>query len=74
MDEEDKNLMVSNFEDSLKAHENIRPADMKKWAKDFEQRKDDWIKSLRQDVVLEESIQVANDIVKVLKLKKTAAK
>ena len=36
MEEEDKNLLVTNFEDSLKAHENIRPGDMKKWAKDFE--------------------------------------
>ena len=74
MDEEDKNLLVTNFEDSLKAHENMRPGDMKKWAKDFEQRKDEWIKSLRQDVVLEESVQVANDIVRSLKPKKTASK
>lgn len=74
MDEEDKNLLVTNFEDSLKAHENIRPGDMKKWSKDFEQRKEEWIKSLRQDVVLEESVMVANDIVKTLKPKKTASK
>lgn len=74
MDEEDKNLLVTNFEDSLKAHENIRPGDMKKWSKDFEQRKEEWIKTLRQDVVLEESVMVANDIVKMIKPKKTAAK
>ncbi|MBP9681392.1 MAG: carboxy terminal-processing peptidase [Bacteriovorax sp.] len=74
MDEEDKNLMVTNFEDSLKAHENIRPGDMKKWTKDFEQRKEEWIKSLRQDVVLEESVMVANDILKTIKSKKTAQK
>ncbi len=73
MDEENKNLLVSNFEDSLKAHENIRAGDMKKWAKDFEQRKEEWVKSLRQDVVLEESVMVANDIVKTLKPKKTAS-
>jgi carboxyl-terminal processing protease len=74
MDEEDKNLLVTNFEDSLKAHENIRPGDLKKWSKDFEQRKEEWIKSLRQDVVLEESVKVANDIIKNMKPKKTAAK
>ncbi len=74
MDEEDKNLFVTNFEDSLKAHENIRAVDMKKWSKDFDQRKEEWIKSLRQDVVLEESVKVANDIVKALKPKKTASK
>ena len=74
MDEEDKNLLVTSFEDSLKAHENIRPGDMKKWSKDFDQRKEEWVKSLRQDVVLEESVKVANDVIKTLKPKKTAAK
>lgn len=74
MDEENKNLLVTSFEDSLKAHENIRPGDMKKWSKDFEQRKEEWVKSLRQDVVLEESVMVANDIVKLIKPKKTASK
>ena len=73
MDDEDKNLLVTNFEDSLKAHDNIRAVDMKKWAKDFEQRKDEWIKSLRQDAVLEESVMVANDIIKNLRPKKTAS-
>ncbi len=74
MDEEDKNLLVTSFEDSLKSHENIRPGDMKKWTKDFEQRKEEWVKSLRQDVVLEEAVMVANDIVKSIKPKKTASK
>ena len=74
VDEEDKNLLVTNFEDSLKAHDNIRPGDTKKWAKDFEQRKEEWIKLLRQDVVLQEAIMVANDIVKSIQPKKTASK
>ena len=46
---------------------------MKKWAKDFEQRKDEWIKTLRQDAVLGESMMIAGDIVKSLKLKNTAS-
>ena len=74
MDEEDKNLLVTNFEDSLKSHEKIRPSDMKKWSKDFEQRKEEWIKTLRQDVVLEESVMIANDVLKLIKPKKTALK
>jgi carboxyl-terminal processing protease len=74
LEDEDKNLLVTNFEDSLKAHEKIRPGDMKKWSKDFEQRKEEWIKSLRQDVVLGESVYIANDIVKSLKTKATASK
>ncbi len=74
LDEEDKNLLVTNIDESLKAHDNIRPGDMKKWAKDFEQRKDDWVKALRQDIVLQESVMVANDILKSIKPKKTALK
>ena len=74
LEDEDKNLLVTNFEDSLKAHENIRASDMKKWAKDFEQRKEEWIKTLRQDVVLGESVYIATDIVKSLKSKATASK
>jgi carboxyl-terminal processing protease len=66
LEDEDKKLMVSHFEDSLKAHENLKSIDMKKWQKDFEQRKDEWIKMLRQDAVLEESLFVAQDVVKVL--------
>ena len=73
LEEENKNLLVTNFEDSLKAHENIRPGDMKKWAKDFEQRKEEWVKVLRQDVVLEESVMIAGDIVKGLRVKSTVS-
>ena len=73
LEDEDTNVLVTNFEDSLKAHEKIRPVDMKKWAKDFEQRKDEWIKTLRQDAVLGESMMIAGDIVKSLNLKNTAS-
>lgn len=72
LEDEDKNILVSNFEDSLKAHENIKPGDVKKWSKDFDQRKDEWVKLLRTDAVLGESIFIANDIVKSLKIKQTA--
>ena len=66
LEEEDKNILVTNFEDSLKAHENIKPGDLKKWKKDFSQRKDEWIKMLRVDAVLGESLNIANDIIKAL--------
>jgi len=72
LEDEDKNILVTNFEDSLKAHENIKPGDVKKWSKDFDQRKDEWVKLLRTDAVLGESIFIANDIVKSLKIKQTA--
>lgn len=63
LEEEDKNMLVTNFEDSLKAHENIKSSDMAKWKKDFVQRKDEWIKLLRGDAVLGESMSIINDIV-----------
>ncbi len=67
MEDEDKNLLVTSFEDSLKAHDNLKAIDSKKWKKDFEQRKDEWVKSLRQDVILSETMNIAGDIVKQLK-------
>lgn len=72
LEDEDKNILVTNFEDSLKAHENIKPGDVKKWSKDFDQRKEEWVKLLRTDAILGESIFIANDIVKSLKIKQTA--
>jgi carboxyl-terminal processing protease len=66
LEEEDKNILVTNFEDSLKAHENIKSGDAAKWKKDFEQRKDEWIKMLRADIVLGESMNIVDDIVKTL--------
>ncbi len=62
LEEEDKNILVTNFEASLKAHENIKSGDAAKWKKDFVQRKDEWIKLLRSDVVLGESMNIVNDI------------
>lgn len=70
LEEEDKKLLVTHFEESLKEHENVRPQDMKKWQKDFDQQKEEWVKLLRQDPVLSESVLVANDIVKAINPKK----
>ena len=67
LEDEDKNLLVTSFEDSLKAHDNLKAIDTKKWKKDFEQRKEEWVKSLRQDVILTETMQIAQDMVKQIK-------
>lgn len=67
LEDEDKNLLVTSFEDSLKAHDNLKAIDTKKWKKDFEQRKDEWVKSLRQDVILSETMNIAGDMVKQVK-------
>ncbi len=67
LDKENMNLNVTDFEDSLKAHEKIKEADKKKWESDFTQRKEEWVSSLRKDSVLSETVNIANDIVNSLK-------
>jgi carboxyl-terminal processing protease len=67
IEEETKTLLVTNYEDSLRSHEDIRPGDEDKWKKDFEQRKDEWIKDMRRDPILEESVHIMEDIVKTTK-------
>lgn len=66
-EEETKELIVSNFEESLKSHENIRPGDEDKWKKDFEQRKDEWVRDLRRDPTIIETYHIMSDIIKKIK-------
>lgn len=63
LDDENMDLKVTHFEESLKSHETVRPGEEKQWKEDFKQRKDDWIKQLRKDIGLEEAIHIAADIV-----------
>ncbi|MCR9203007.1 MAG: carboxy terminal-processing peptidase [Halobacteriovoraceae bacterium] len=69
-DTENKNILVSNFEESLMAHENVREADKERWRKDFEQRKEDWVKTLTGDPMIEETLFIMDDIVRQSKGKK----
>lgn len=55
-------IQVSNFEASLRSHEKIKPGDEKHWKDDFEQRKNDWVKTLRKDVQLRETMDIVSDI------------
>ncbi len=63
LDEENKNILVSHFEHSLRKHENVRPADEKQWKKDFAQRKEEWIEGIRKDVLLEETLSIMTDFI-----------
>lgn len=60
-------LMVSHFEESLKSHENIRPGDEDKWKKDFDLRKEEWVKDLRRDPTIEEAFNIMSDVIKKIK-------
>lgn len=66
-DFENKDLEVLYYEESLKSGEKVAKADRAKWKKDMEQMKEDWVTGLRKDTLLEETIFIADDIVKSLK-------
>lgn len=71
-DEENKNILVSNFEESLRSEEKIRKADEKKWKEDFKQRKEEWVSTLRKDAMLEETFFIAKDLVEQVSGKKVS--
>ena len=54
-------IMVSNFEQSLKDSESIKASDKEKWDEDFKQRKNEWIKRLRLDPGIEETMRIVID-------------
>ena len=62
-----KEIIVTNYENSLKDAEKIKKMDFKKWKKDFEQRKEEWVKGLQKDVGLEESLFVMSEMVEANK-------
>ncbi len=69
LDQENKNLIVSHFEESLKSHETVKKGEDKQWKEDFKQRKEDWVSKLRKDAGLEEAIYIMNDMIAQTKKK-----
>jgi carboxyl-terminal processing protease len=69
-EEENKSILVTKFEESLMAHENVREQDKERWKKDFEQRKEDWVKSLTMDPMIEETLFIMDDIIRQTQGKK----
>ena len=64
-----KEMKVSHYEPSLKAHENIRKEDQKKWDEDFKRRKKEWVDGLQKDVLLGETLFIARDHVHQIRRK-----
>tara|TARA_X000000950_G_C13615960_1_gene537313 strand:- start:384 stop:749 length:366 start_codon:yes stop_codon:yes gene_type:complete len=64
---EDKNasILVANFEDALSEDENIKKQNKKKWQEDVDQRRKDWEEGIQKDGVLEETLFIMNDMIKV---------
>jgi hypothetical protein len=69
-DDESTNFMVTNFEESLLAHSKVQESDKKRWMKDFEKKKEDWVKSLTKDPMIEETLFIMDDIIRQVKGKK----
>lgn len=70
IEKENKEIIVSKFEESLMAHEKVRKNDMERWKKDFEQRKKDWVESLQKDPMIGETLFIMNDIIHDIGAKK----
>ena len=70
IEEEDKNIIVSNFEESLMAHEKIDKSEIKRWKQSFEQRKKEWVKSLTKDPMIGETLFIMGDMIENVKFKK----
>lgn len=73
IEKENKNIQISNFEASLKQAIKLRPGDEKNWKREFDERKKDWVKRIRTDLNLQESINIIYDMIDVEKGKKISA-
>ncbi len=67
--EENQNLIVTNFEESLKSHETVKPGEEKQWKEEFKQRKEEWVTTLKKDVGLEEGMYIMADLIEQTKKK-----
>ena len=63
LDKENKDILISNYESSLRSYEKVLPGEAEKWKKDFKERKKEWVESLRKDPMLEESLYIMNDMI-----------
>ena len=62
---ENESIMVSNYEGSLKDADMIKKSDKEKWDQDFKRRKVEWVKRLRLDPGIEETMNIVEDHLKI---------
>ena len=65
---ENKSIIVSNYESSLKDVEMIKDSDKDKWDEDFKRRKEEWVKRIRLDPGIEETMNIVEDHLKINKM------
>ena len=73
IEKENKNIKISHYEASLKQAIKIRPGDEANWKREFGERKKEWVKRIRTDLNLQESIKILNDMINVEKGNKISA-
>ena len=64
IEEPNKLILISNFEDALSENEEIKKQNKKKWEEDVKRRKSDWEEELQKDSLLEETLFIMNDMIK----------
>jgi len=74
LEDENKEILVSNFEKSLRGNIDIKKEDEEHWKEDFKKSKEEWVKQLRTDAGLEEALFIIDDMVKINKGQKLVSK
>ena len=69
LDSENEKILITKYQES-RDKSNIKKEDLKHWKTDFKTRKEEWEKSLRKDIGLEEALYIAEDMVRLNKGKK----
>ena len=62
--EENKQITIANYQSSLKPSK-IKPENKKRWEEDFKKRTQEWKKEIRSDPLLEESIYIIDDMIRM---------
>lgn len=63
IEDPNKMVLVTNFEDALSENEEIKKQNKKKWEEDVKRRKSDWEEELQKDTLLEETLFIMNDMI-----------
>ena len=67
LDSENKNILVSHYESSLRSYEKIKAGEEKRWKEEFKERRKEWLGFLRKDPFVEESLHIMNDMISSFK-------
>lgn len=61
--EQNRDIVVTHYDDALKVSHKIRKGDEKKWSEDLKQRKEEWVEGLQKDSQLGETLFIMKDMI-----------